>query len=178
MHQLSSLPRLGRHIADTMPWVTLLTGCLGGTALLAVLARLTGTSHPMLDQGTVRLTFLPAVAALAFVPRTPIRPLAQTLPVPAWVSAAGHLVLAVPVLAVTCWAQLLIAAHTTPPRAMGHPPAVYPVIAQLPPGARSPWPPPRAWTDPATPTSAAPSPVRPASRPSHWPGTPPSPARS
>ena len=131
MHRLRPLPPLGRHITATMPWITLLTSCLAGTAFLTVLARVTGTSHPMLDQGTVRLTFLPAIAALAFVPRTPIRPLAQTLPVPAWVSTAGHLVLAAPVLAVTCWAQLVIAAHTTPPRAVGHPPAVYPVIAQL-----------------------------------------------
>ena len=131
MHQLSSLPRLGRHIAGTMPWVTLLTGCLGGTAVLAVLARVAGASHGMLDQGTVRLAYLPAVAALAFVPRTPGRPLTQTTPVPGWVSTAGHLLLAAPVLALTCWTQLAIAAHTTPPRAVGHPPAVYPVIAQL-----------------------------------------------
>jgi hypothetical protein len=52
-------------------------------------------------------------------------------PVPAWVAPAGHLLLAVPVLAVTCWAQLLIMAHTVPPRTVGHPPAVYAVIAQL-----------------------------------------------
>jgi hypothetical protein len=131
MHRLRPLPPLGRHIAATMPWITLLAGCLAGTAFLAVLARVTGTSRPMLDQGTVRLAYLPAVAALAFVPRTPGRPLTQTTPVPGWVSTVGHLLLAAPVLALTCWAQLAIAAHTAPPRAVGHPPAVYPVIAQL-----------------------------------------------
>ena len=44
---------------------------------------------------------------------------------------AGHVLLAAPVLAVTCWAQLRIMAHTIPPHALGHPPAVYPLIAQL-----------------------------------------------
>ena len=31
----------------------------------------------------------------------------------------------------TCWAQLRIIARTVPARGIGHPPAVYPVIAQL-----------------------------------------------
>jgi hypothetical protein len=31
----------------------------------------------------------------------------------------------------TSWAQLRIAAHAIPPHATGHPPAVYPLIAQL-----------------------------------------------
>jgi hypothetical protein len=114
-----------------MPWVTLLTGCLAGTAYLAVIARLAGASHSPLDQGTVRLAFLPAVAALAFVPRAPFRPLTQTTPVPAWVAPAGHLLLAAPILAVTCWAQLRIAARTIPPHDPSHLPAVYPLIAQL-----------------------------------------------
>jgi hypothetical protein len=121
-----------------MPWAVLLTGCLAGTAFLAVLS---DTSRGPLDQGTVRLAFLPAVAALAFVPRVPFRPLAQSVPVPAWVVPSGHLLLAVPVLAATCWAQLRIAAHTLPlhtlpphtlpPHAVGRPPAVYPLVAQL-----------------------------------------------
>jgi hypothetical protein len=114
-----------------MPWVTLLTGCLAGTAYPAVMARLAGVSHSPLGQGTVRLAFLPAVAALAFVPRAPFRPLTQTTPVPAWVAPAGHLLLAAPILAVTCWAQVRIIAHTIPPHALIHPPAVYPLIAQL-----------------------------------------------
>lgn len=114
-----------------MPWITLITGCLAGTVFLAVLAHVAGTPRGPLDQGTVRLAFLPAVAALAFVPRVPLRPLTQTVPVPAWVAPAGHLLLAVPVLAATCGAQLRLIAQTIPPHILGHPPAVYPLIAQL-----------------------------------------------
>ena len=114
-----------------MPWATLLTGCLAGTVFLAILAHVAGASGWPLDQGSVRLAFLPAIAALAFVPRAPFRPLTQATPVPAWVAPAGHLLLAAPILAVTCWAQLRIMAHTVPPHALGHPPAVYPLIAQL-----------------------------------------------
>jgi hypothetical protein len=128
---LRGLPSLARHLTATMPWITLLTGCLAGTVFLAVLAYVAGTSHGPIDQGTVRLAFLPAVAALAFLLRTPFGPLTQATPVPAWVAPAGHLLLATPVLAVTCWAQLRIVAHTIPPHTIGHPPAVYPVIAQL-----------------------------------------------
>jgi len=130
MHHLRP-PLLARHIIATMPWITLLTGCLAGTVFLAVLAHAAGASHGPLDQGAVRLAFLPAIAALAFLLRAPFRPLTQATPVPAWVAPAGHLLLAVPVLAVTCWAQLLIMAHTVPPHTVGHQPAVYAVIAQL-----------------------------------------------
>lgn len=113
---LRALPLLARHITRTMPWTTLITGCMAGTVYLTILAHLAGTSHSPIGQGTVRLAFLPAVAALAFVPRAAFRPLTQTTPVPARVAPAGHILLAAPVLAVTCWAQLGIMAHTIPPR--------------------------------------------------------------
>jgi hypothetical protein len=128
---LRTLPLLARPMTRTMPWATLLTGCLAGTAFLAVLAVVAATPRQPLDQGDVRIALLPAVAALAFVLRAPFRPLIQTTPVPAWVAPAGHLVLAAPVLAVTCWAQLRIMSGTFPPHVLGHPPAVYPLIAQL-----------------------------------------------
>lgn len=128
---LRTLPRLARHITRTMPWTTLITGCMAGTVYLAILAHVADTSHSPLGQGTVRLAFLPAVAALAFVPRAAFRPLTQATPVPAWVAPAGHILLAAPILAVTCWAQLGIMAHTIPPRTPGYSPAVYPLIAQL-----------------------------------------------
>jgi hypothetical protein len=38
---------------------------------------------------------------------------------------------AAPVLAITCWVQLRIMAHTIPAHAVSHLPAVFPVIAQL-----------------------------------------------
>jgi hypothetical protein len=66
---LRALTLLARPIARTMPWVMLLTGCLAGTAFLAIMARVADTSQSALNQGTVRLAFLPAVAALAFVLR-------------------------------------------------------------------------------------------------------------
>lgn len=128
---LRSLPLLARPITRTMPWATLMAGCLAGTAFLTLMARVAGTSHSPLDLGTARLAFLPAVAALAFVLRAPFRPLTQATPVPAWLGPAGHLALAAPVVAVTCWIQLRIVAHTAPSPALSHPPAVYPVIAQL-----------------------------------------------
>jgi hypothetical protein len=131
MSWLRALPLIARPITRTMPWVTLIAGCLAGTAFLAVMARVADTSHSPLDPGTVRLAFLPALAALAFVLRAPFRPLIQATPVPAWLAPAGHIALAAPVLAVTCWAQLRIMARTIPPHIPSHPPAIYPVIAQL-----------------------------------------------
>ena len=127
---LRALPVLARPIALTMPWATLVTGCLAGTAVLAVLVHVADSSHWPLGQGTVRLTFLPAIAALAFVPRAPFPPLTRATPVPSWVAPAGHILLAALVMAATCWAQLRIMAHIFP-LTVGHPPAVYPLIAQL-----------------------------------------------
>lgn len=129
--RLRALPLLVRPVSRTMPWVTLITGCVAGTVCLAVMAHVADPSHSPLGQSAVRLSFLPAIAALAFVPRVPFRPLTQTTPAPAWVAPAGHLLLAAPVLAVTCWAQLSLIGHTIPVHALGHPPAVYPLIAQL-----------------------------------------------
>jgi hypothetical protein len=131
MHQLSPLPLLARHIARTMPWVPLITGCLAGTGVLYVVAHVADGSHRPFSQAAVRLAFLPAVAALAFVPRAWFRPVSQVTPVASWVVPAGHLLLAVPVLAVTGWAQLRIMAHTIPPHFPVKPPAVYPLAAQL-----------------------------------------------
>jgi hypothetical protein len=128
---LRGLPAIARHVAATMPWLTLIAGCLAGTVYLLIMADVAETAHSPLTQGTVRFAFLPAVAALAFVLRTPFRPLIQTTPVPAWIAAASHLLLAAPVLAATCWAELRIVDHTIPRHAIGHAPAVYLLIAQL-----------------------------------------------
>jgi hypothetical protein len=73
-----------------------------GTALLVLLACVARHAHQPLSQNVVRLTFLPAVAALAFVPRDPLRPLTQAAPAPGWLTSAGQTLLAVPVLAATC----------------------------------------------------------------------------
>ena len=128
---LRGLPAIARHVAWTMPWLTLIAGCLAGTGYLVIMADVADTAHSPLTQGTVRFGLLPAVAALAFVLRIPFRPLTQATPVPAWIAPASHLVLAAPVLAATCWAQLRIMAHTIPPHTLGHPPASDPLIAQF-----------------------------------------------
>ena len=128
---LRALPLLARPITRTMPWGTLIAGCLAGTAVLAVVAHFAGSAHWQLSQAAVRYAFLPAVAALAYVPRAPFRPLTQATTVPSWVGPAGQVLLAGPLLAATCWAQLSIMAHTIPPHTPGYAPAVYPLIAQL-----------------------------------------------
>jgi hypothetical protein len=126
---LGTLPLLARPITRTMPWVTLVIGCLAGVTYLAILAHAADTAHWSLSQGYVRFAFVPAIAALAFVVRAPLRPLTQTTPVPVWVAQVGYLLLAAPVLAVTCWTELRIVAHTIP-RHADHA-ALYPLIAQL-----------------------------------------------
>jgi hypothetical protein len=128
---LRALPLLGRPIAWTMPWPTLLTGCVAGTLFLAISAHVADTSNRPLDQGDVRVAFLAAIAALAFAPRTQFRPLSLATPVPAWVAPACHLLLAVPVLALTCLVQLRIMSHTIPLHTRGPGPALYPLLAEL-----------------------------------------------
>ena len=77
------------------------------------------------------LAFLPAVAALAFVLNAPFRPVTQTTPVPAWVTPAGYLLLATPVLAATGWVQLRLMDDSMPAASAARAPAVYPLIAVL-----------------------------------------------
>ena len=131
---LRALPILARYITRTMPWVTLITGCLADLAIFSILVYVVAHDHAAfwLDQGTVRLSLLPAAAALAFVPYVPFRPLTRTTPVPAWVTPAGHLLLAAPFLALTFWAQLRIMAQVIPLHAQQDPhEPFYALIAQL-----------------------------------------------
>jgi hypothetical protein len=116
---LRALPLMARYIVRTMPWVTLVGGCVVSVAIFALLVQVVHHDQAsyFLDQGTVRLSLLPATAALAFVPYLPFRPLTRVTPVPAWVIPVGHLLLAVPFLAVTVWAQLRIMAPAIPPHA-------------------------------------------------------------
>jgi hypothetical protein len=128
---LRALPLLALPVSRTMPWIPLIIGCLAGTGYLAVMAHVADSARWLLGSGYVREAFLPAIAGLGFVVRAPFRPLTQVTPVPAWVSPASHLLLAAPILAATCWAQLRIAAHNIAALTLGHPPAIYPLIAQL-----------------------------------------------
>lgn len=124
-----AVPGLARHILVTMPWATLVAGCASGTVVLALMAQFAG--HSPLNQDNVRLTFLPAVGALAFVPHVQFRPVIQTAPIPTWIAPAGQVLLAAPVLALTCWVQLALMTSTFPARDANHLPAAYPLIAQL-----------------------------------------------
>jgi hypothetical protein len=124
-----AVPALARHIFSTMPWLTLVAGCASGTVVLALMAHFAG--HSPLDQNTVRATFLPAVGALAFVPHVQFRPVIQTTPIPTWIAPAGQILLALPVLALTCSVQLDLMASTAPAQYSRHLPAVYPLVAQL-----------------------------------------------
>lgn len=128
---LRVLPLLGRHVTRTTSWAALISGCLAGIVVLAVVAHFAVRGHWQLGQAAVRYAFLPAVAALAFVPRASFRPLIRVALVPSWVTPAGQILLAVPVLAATGWAQLRITAWTVPAHAPGHQAALYPLIAQL-----------------------------------------------
>jgi len=113
----------------TTPWVTLISGCLVGTAILAAFAYVAHKYHAPLGQTTVRFTFLMPSATMAFVPATLFRPLTHTTPVPAWLTSAIQTLLAFAVLAVTCWAQLSLMAYTFPIHATEG--AIYTLIAVL-----------------------------------------------
>ena len=125
---LRALPALAPHVVRTTPWVTILAGCAAGTALLELSAHLLHASHGSVGQNTLRFTFLSAVAALAFVPKTPFRPITQAVPVPGWILVAGQLLCCLPVIAATCWLQLRIIEVGLPSSAR---PASYPLLAQL-----------------------------------------------
>jgi hypothetical protein len=125
---------IARHIVRTTPWATLIAGSVTGTGLLAAMTYVAATHHWPLSQDAVRLAILPVVAALAFVPRDPFRPMAETAPLPAWLTSAGQILLALPVVAVTCFAQLRLMNYTIARLQHGttaHAPAIYPLIAQL-----------------------------------------------
>jgi len=115
MSWLRTLPLLARHIARSMPWVTLVSGCLVGTAVLALMAQNARNSQVPLDHSAVHIAFLPAVAVLAFLLNAPFRPLTQ----------------ATPVLAATCWVQLRLVDYSLPAGSVAHAPAVCPLIALL-----------------------------------------------
>ena len=90
----------------TMPWTTLIAGCLAGTVVLAVVAHFAGTAHWQLEPGR-RSLCLPARHRGAGLrsPR-PVPAADPGHPRPAWVGPAGHILLAGPLLAATCWVQL------------------------------------------------------------------------
>jgi hypothetical protein len=117
------------HAIKTTPWVTVISGCLAGTAILAALTYVAREYHSPVGFTTVRYCFLPAIVTLAFVPRTLFRPLTAATSVPAWLTAAIQTFLALAVLSLNCWAQLRLMDYTFPRHTAG--PAIYPLLAQL-----------------------------------------------
>lgn len=122
---------LSRHVVRTTPWAALVGGCVTGTALLWLLRYAAQKGHWAVDQNTMRFAVLPALAGLAFVPRTAFRPLIDTTPLPAWLTSAGQTLFALPVLALTFWVQLLLIRPRGVRGVVVHSPAIYPLLAQL-----------------------------------------------
>jgi hypothetical protein len=119
---------MSRHLVRTMPWGVLLAGCIGSVGAVLVLDYTSSSSLP-LDANQVRLTSLPAIAALCFVPHVHFRPVIQTVPVPSWLAAAGQTLFSAPLLAATCAADLQV--MTARDAVLVHAPAVYPLVAQF-----------------------------------------------
>jgi hypothetical protein len=99
------------HLAATMPWGTLLGGCAIGLAISVVGYRFAGAASDSAGvTAVVRAAFVPLVLVAAFLAADPHRPLVAALPAPAWLTAATHTALALPVLAGTAALQLRLAA--------------------------------------------------------------------
>jgi hypothetical protein len=99
------------HLAATMPWGTLLSGCAIGLAISVVGYRFAGPASGSAGvTAVVRAAFVPLVLVAAFLATDPHRRLATALPAPAWLTAATHTALALPVLAGTAGLQLRLAA--------------------------------------------------------------------
>ena len=99
------------HLAATMPTGTLLGGCAIGLAISVVGYRLAGPASDSAGvTALVRAAFAPLVLAAAFLAADPHRHLVAALPAPAWLTAATHTALALPILAATAALQLRLAA--------------------------------------------------------------------
>jgi hypothetical protein len=89
----------------------LLAGCAAGLGIsLAAYQFAPPFEQPTSIALTVRAGFVPLVAAVAFLVSDPHRSLTASLPAPAWLTVAVHLVIALPVLGLTAWIQLELAA--------------------------------------------------------------------
>ncbi len=98
------------HLARTMPWGVLVVGCAAGLGISLVARQF---AHPFQQPAsivlTIRAAFIPIAAAVAFLPADPHRSLTAALPAPVWLSVAGRLVIALPLLGLTGWIQLQLA---------------------------------------------------------------------
>jgi hypothetical protein len=100
-----------RHLTRTLPWGPLVAGCAVGLGVSLAAYQFAQPFQQVAGLSlTVRAAFVPVVAAVAFLASGPHRNLTAALPAPAWLTMAAHLVIALPVLALTAWTQLEFAA--------------------------------------------------------------------
>jgi hypothetical protein len=99
------------HLARFMPWGTLTASACAGLGFSLAVRGFADPATPQAELITgVRLAFLPPAVSLGFVLHDRHRQLAGALPVPAWVTSALRLCLALPVIALTCWLQFWLVA--------------------------------------------------------------------
>lgn len=103
---------LAWHIAGLLPWGPLLAGCLTGIGVTAALRIFAGPVETPVDLGAgVRASFVPVIAGLAFLLHDPHRQLTGALPAASSLTPAIRVALALPVLALSGFIQLQVAAR-------------------------------------------------------------------
>ena len=130
--QAGSAAALAGHVAGMMPWRPLLAGCLTGIAVTVALRIFAGPTESPADLAVgIRASYVPVVAALAFVLHDPHRQLTGTLPARAWLTPAIRVAMALPLLALSGAIQLQIATRALAAdlHAAGQPTAAVPWVA-------------------------------------------------
>jgi hypothetical protein len=99
------------YAARTMPWRMLIAACASGLAISLVAHQFASQDRSALGVTlALRIALIPAAAAAAFLAADPQRDLSAALPAPAWLGAAMHTALALPVIGLTAYLQLELAA--------------------------------------------------------------------
>jgi 1,4-dihydroxy-2-naphthoyl-CoA hydrolase len=95
--------------ARTIPWGPLLAGCGAGVCAGLAMALFRGPirSPPGVMLG-LRAGFVPVMTGLAFLLDDPHRQLTAALPVRAWLTRAVRVLLALPVICATAWAEFVL----------------------------------------------------------------------
>lgn len=120
------------HLVRTMPWGVLIAACAVGLGMSLAAHQF---ASPMRSAAGLTLAVhaasVPVVAAVAFLASEPHRDLAAALPAPVWLTTAVHTAIALPVIGLTAYAQLELAATEftvgTQGMAAGHMPWPSPV---------------------------------------------------
>lgn len=116
-----------RYLAMTMPWAVLLAGCAAGLGLALAAHQFASPARSTAGVTLgLRAGFVPVAVTVAFLAADPQRNLTATLPAPAWLSTVVHLAIALPLVGLTGYLQLELAAVPGPPPGPG------PAAATLP----------------------------------------------